>query len=75
MYPPDSGAPEGKLRILYEAAPLALVAEAAGGRASNGSKNILDLRPKGLHDRTPLYLGSDSLVSLAEQYLENDKRS
>ena len=73
MYPPDSSAPEGKLRILYEAAPLALVCEAAGGRASNGARNILDLEPKGLHDRTPLYLGSASLVRLAEQYLENDK--
>ena len=75
MYPTDSGAPEGKLRILYEAAPLALVCEAAGGRASNGSRNILDLEPNGLHDRTPLYLGSASLVKLAEQYLENDKQS
>ena len=75
MYPTDSGAPEGKLRILYEAAPLALVCEAAGGRASNGSRNILDLEPNGLHDRTPLYLGSASLVKLTEQYLENDKQS
>ena len=75
MYPPDANAPEGKLRILYEAAPLALVAEAAGGRASNGATNILDLEPSGLHDRTPLYLGSASLVKRAEQYLRNDKRS
>ena len=75
MYPPDSSAPEGKLRVLYEAAPLALVCEAAGGRASNGAGNILDLKPKGLHDRTPLYLGSPSLVALAEEYLAGDNNS
>ena len=69
MYPPESQAPRGKLRILYEAAPLALVCEAAGGRASNGSRDILDIVPGGLHDRTPLFVGSASLVNLAEQYL------
>ena len=69
MYPPESKAPWGKLRILYEAAPLALVCEAAGGRASNGSRDILDIVPSGLHDRTPLFVGSASLVDLAEQYL------
>ena len=70
MYPPDSNAPEGKLRILYEAAPLALVCEAAGGRASDGARNILKLQPSGLHDRTPLYLGSAGLVRLAETHLK-----
>ncbi len=69
MYPPEAGAPRGKLRILYEAAPLGLVCEAAGGRASNGSRDILDIVPSGLHDRTPLFVGSASLVNLAEQYL------
>jgi len=69
MYPPDGKSPGGKLRILYEAAPLALVCEAAGGRASDGSRDILDLEPQGLHDRTPLFLGSASLVDLAEDYL------
>ncbi len=69
MYPPESKAPRGKLRILYEAAPLALVCEAAGGRASNGSRDILDIVPSGLHDRTPLFVGSASLIDLAEQYL------
>ena len=69
MYPPDARAPKGKLRILYEASPLALVCEAAGGRASDGSRNILELEPEGLHDRTPLFLGSASLVELAEKHL------
>lgn len=69
MYPPDTRAPEGKLRILYEASPLALVCEAAGGRASDGTQDILGIEPTGLHDRTPLFLGSKSLVDMAEKYL------
>ena len=72
MYPADERAPRGKLRILYEASPLALVCEAAGGRASNGSRNLLDLTPNRLHDRTPVFLGSKSLVELAEKYLTGD---
>ena len=70
MYPRDAKSPGGKLRILYEAAPLGLVCVAAGGRASDGSRDILDIVPEGLHDRTPLYLGSAGLVDLAEQYLK-----
>ena len=69
MYPPDAKSPGGKLRILYEAAPLAMVCEAAGGRASDGFGDILAIEPQGLHARTPLFLGSASLVSLAEDYL------
>ena len=69
MYPPDASSPDGKLRILYEAAPLAMVCEAAGGRASDGTGDILAIEPQGLHDRTPLFLGSASLVDLAEDYL------
>ncbi len=69
MYPPDAKSPGGKLRILYEASPLAMVCEAAGGRASDGTRDILDIQPQGLHDRTPLFIGSASLVGLAEEYL------
>ena len=72
MYPPDSSAPGGKLRILYEASPLALVCEAAGGRASDGSRDILGIQPGGLHDRTPLFLGSAGLVHLAEEFLRGE---
>ena len=70
MYPRDAKSAAGKLRILYEAAPLGLVCVAAGGRASDGSRDILDIVPEGLHDRTPLYLGSAGLVDLAERYLK-----
>ena len=75
MYPRDANSPSGKLRILYEAAPLAMVCRAAGGRASDGARDILDIEPEGLHDRTPLYIGSGSLVGLAEGYLGDGGRS
>jgi len=62
LYPPTAASPKGKLRILYEAFPLAFLAEAAGGTASNGHRRILDLQPEGLHDRTPLFIGNADLV-------------
>jgi fructose-1,6-bisphosphatase I len=72
MYPRDTASPEGKLRLLYEAAPLAMVCERAGGRASDGDNNIMDLNPLGLHQRTPLYLGSAEHVDMAEEFLRKD---
>ncbi len=69
MYPRDSANPEGKLRLLYEAAPLGFVCEQAGGRASDGERDILDIHPTGLHQRTPLYLGSAEFVEMAEEFL------
>ena len=69
LYPADSKSPEGKLRLLYEAAPLALIAEAAGGRASDGQRDILDISPTELHQRTPLFIGSHDLVDMAESFL------
>jgi fructose-1,6-bisphosphatase I len=65
----DPAKPEGKLRLLYEAAPLAFIAEQAGGYASDGRQNILDILPGSLHQRTPLYIGNRSLVERAEQFL------
>ena len=69
MYPADSKAQAGKLRLLYEAAPMAMICEQAGGRASDGKNRILDLTPESLHQRVPLYLGSSEIVALAERYL------
>ena len=57
-YPPDTKSPAGKLRLLYEANPMAYLLEQAGGSASNGIDRILDIAPRSLHDRTPLVLGS-----------------
>src|SRR5687767_11497602 len=72
MYPADAKSKDGKLRLLYEAAPLAFIAEQAGGRGSDGRQNILDIQPSQLHQRTPLYLGSREWVELAERYLRED---
>jgi fructose-1,6-bisphosphatase I len=57
-YPADAKNPNGKLRLLYEAAPMALLAQQAGGAASTGSEDILDVTPTELHQRVPLYIGS-----------------
>ncbi len=65
----DPGKPHGKLRLLYEAAPLALIAEQAGGYASDGHQSILNITPRELHQRTPLYIGSRDLVEQAEAYI------
>jgi len=69
MYPGDTENPDGKLRLLYEASPLAMVCRHAGGRASTGTKDILDVEPEELHQRTPLYLGSAEFVDMAEDVL------
>ncbi|HEX7050594.1 MAG TPA: class 1 fructose-bisphosphatase [Longimicrobiales bacterium] len=72
MYPVDTVKNSGKLRLLYEAAPVALICEQAGGRASDGERDILDIEPESLHQRTPLYIGSRELVDLAESFLAGD---
>ncbi|MDX1661104.1 MAG: class 1 fructose-bisphosphatase [Gemmatimonadota bacterium] len=69
FYPGDAKNPNGKLRLLYEAAPLAFLAEAAGGRASTGMRPILELVPDGLHVRTPLVIGSETEVETIEELL------
>ena len=67
LYPADRKSPRGKLRLLYEANPLAFIAEQAGGMAVDGtSRRILDIQPDGLHQRTPLVIGSRQNV---EEYL------
>ena len=69
MYPADTKSPQGKLRLLYEAAPMGMICEQAGGRTSDGQNRILDLTPETLHQRTPLYLGSSDIVAMAERFL------
>ncbi|RMF75699.1 MAG: class 1 fructose-bisphosphatase [Acidobacteria bacterium] len=72
IYPPDRSKPEGKLRLLYEAAPLAFLFEQAGGRASDGRQRITEKVPAQLHDRTPLVLGGSEDVALYESALAGD---
>ncbi len=66
-YPADTKSPKGKLRLLYECAPLALICEQAGGYASDGCRPILDIDPEELHQRSALYIGSLDDVTLAEK--------
>jgi fructose-1,6-bisphosphatase I len=58
LYPPTMKTPNGKLRLLYEANPLAFLAEQAGGAAVNGPQRVLDLQPTAIHQRTPFIVGS-----------------
>ena len=70
MYPATADHPEGKLRLMYEANPMAFLAEQAGGKATDGHRRIMDLEPTGLHQRTPLFIGSPSLVERVTDALE-----
>lgn len=69
LYPGTIGHEDGKLRLLYESAPLAFLIEQAGGRASTGKQDILDVVPTKLHSRTPLIIGSKENVKVVESFL------
>ncbi|MEO0352209.1 MAG: class 1 fructose-bisphosphatase [Cyanobacteria bacterium P01_A01_bin.15] len=71
LYPGTVKNPDGKLRLLYESAPLAFLAEQAGGRATTGTQTILDVLPDRLHMRTPLILGSSDDVALVESFIQD----
>jgi fructose-1,6-bisphosphatase I len=74
LYPGTVKQPEGKLRLLYESAPLAFLIEQAGGRASTGTQDILDVIPDKLHARTPLVIGSKEDVALVESFIQEGDR-
>ena len=67
MYPPDAKKPNGKLRLMCEANPLAFLAEQAGGKARDGHGRILERVPDKLHARTPLFIGSAKDVEAVEK--------
>lgn len=67
LYPPTTDSPQGKLRLLYEANPIAFLAEQAGGRAIDGRNRILDIIPQTIHQRTPLIVGSPTEVEYFQQ--------
>ena len=73
LYPADARTGKGKLRLLYECNPLAFVAAAAGGAASNGERPILDLEPQGLHDRTAFIVGPKAEVAQVESFVARHK--
>ena len=70
LYPADEKNPNGKLRLLYEANPLAFIVEQAGGAASDGRERILNIEPASLHQRTPLIIGSFDDVREACEFLQ-----
>jgi fructose-1,6-bisphosphatase I len=67
LYPPTAKTPNGKLRLLYEANPLAMIAEQSGGAATNGPTRILNLQPTNIHQRTPLVIGSRAEVEALQK--------
>ncbi len=71
IYPATSDRPEGKLRLLYEAMPMAMIMEQAGGAATTGSGRILDIKPEDLHQRVPVILGSSEEVAHVQRCLDD----
>ena len=71
-YPAHDGRPNGKLRLLYEAGPLAYIAEQAGGQASNGYEPIIGIVPSDIHQRVPLFVGNSKLVAKAEAFMQGE---
>lgn len=71
LYPSTHAHPSGKLRLMYECNPLALIVEQAGGKASDGGRRILEIEPSELHQRTPVFLGNTDMVDLVESYIRN----
>lgn len=68
IYPPTAKAPNGKLRLLYEVNPLAYLCEQAGGRATDGKRRVMEIVPEKLHQRSPLFIGSEEMVKKAEEF-------
>lgn len=66
----DPGQTTGKLRLVYECAPMAFLAEQAGGAASTGRERILDLQPTALHQRVPIFVGHRNLVTKAQEFIQ-----
>jgi len=71
LYPASTKAPEGKLRLTYEANPMAYIVEQAGGYASNGFQRILDIKPDSVHQRVPLFIGPEYDVKLVEKFIRD----
>ena len=74
LYPASTKSPKGKLRLIYEANPMAFIIEQAGGKSSNGRMSILDITPKELHQRVPLYLGSESDINILEEFIDGRRK-
>lgn len=69
IYPSGTSSPNGKLRLLYECNPLAFLAEQAGGKATDGFRRIMEIKPTELHQRTPYFVGSSKMVDKADELM------
>jgi fructose-1,6-bisphosphatase I len=72
IYPITASAPNGKLRLVYECNPMAFLIEQAGGRATNGESRILDIDVTELHQRSPIFIGSEQMVRKAESFMAGE---
>ena len=70
LYPATTTAPNGKLRLLYECNPMAMIMEQAGGKASNGVQRVMDIEPTDLHQRVPFFAGTNHMVNKIEELLK-----
>ncbi len=70
LYPATAKSPQGKLRLLYEANPIAMIAEQAGGMATDGNQRIMEKVPTSLHERTPLIVGSETEVARFQKFMK-----
>ncbi len=73
IYPSTAQSPNGKLRLLYECNPMAMLAEQAGGKCSDGYQRTLEIQPTELHQRTPFFCGSMEMVQKAEEFMQNSE--
>lgn len=69
IYPVTAATPGGKLRLVYECNPMSFVIEQAGGRATDGKNRIMELDVNSLHQRTPIFIGSEQMVLKAEEFM------
>ena len=72
-YPGDKKNPEGKLRLMYEGNPMSYLVENAGGKSSTGFQRILEVEPKNLHQRVPMFIGSEEDVTLLEEFMRGER--
>ncbi len=75
IYPEDKRHPNGKLRLMYECNPMGFIVEQAGGRATDGKMRILEKQPTSIHQRTPIYIGSEEDVLTVEKFLREEEVS
>ena len=69
IYPTTLASPKGKLRLMYEANPMAMIIEQAGGKATDGFQDILEIEPTDIHQRVPLFVGSEAMVEESMRFM------